>query len=80
MTDEFMVKANQLVRDELPYPDTYTAGWLDHPSYDLFIPLVSTPNHRIIGIGTPITTGKFLLQNTVIGNTMRRMRVLIKTI
>lgn len=38
MTDEFMLKANQIVREELPYGDTYTAGWLDHPSYDLFIP------------------------------------------
>jgi beta-galactosidase len=38
MTDEFMDKANQLVKEELPYSDTYTAGWIDHPSYDLFIP------------------------------------------
>lgn len=38
MTDDFMEQANQIVRKELPYNDTYTAGWIDHPSYDLFIP------------------------------------------
>lgn len=38
MTDAFMEQANRIVRQELPYKDTYTAGWIDHPSYDLFIP------------------------------------------
>lgn len=38
MTNEFMVEANNIVKEELPYTDTYTAGWIDHPSYDLYIP------------------------------------------
>lgn len=38
MTDAFMIDANNIVKGELPYEDTYTAGWIDHPSYDLFIP------------------------------------------
>jgi beta-galactosidase len=38
MTDAFMEQANKIVREELPHKDTYTAGWIDHPSYDLFIP------------------------------------------
>jgi len=38
MTDAFMEQANQIVREELPFNDTYTAGWIDHTSYDFFIP------------------------------------------
>lgn len=38
MTEEFMRKANALLKAELPYEDTYSAGWIDHPSYDLYIP------------------------------------------
>ncbi|SDL08502.1 beta-galactosidase [Salinimicrobium catena] len=38
MTEEFMIRANQVLKEELPYPDTFSAGWIDHPSYDLFIP------------------------------------------
>ncbi len=38
MTENFMIQANKILRAELPYEDTYTAGWMDHPSYDLFIP------------------------------------------
>jgi beta-galactosidase len=38
MTAEYMEKANQILKEELPFKDTYSAGWIDHPSYDLFIP------------------------------------------
>ncbi|MBU2912893.1 glycoside hydrolase family 2 protein [Reichenbachiella agariperforans] len=38
MSDEFMVMANDILDAELPYQDIYSAGWIDHPSYDLFIP------------------------------------------
>ncbi len=38
MTEEYMWKANQILNEELPFEDTYSAGWIDHPSYDLFIP------------------------------------------
>ncbi len=38
MSDAFMQNANRIAKEELPYDDIYTAGWLDHPSYDLFIP------------------------------------------
>ncbi len=38
MTEEFMIRANRVLKAELPYDDTYSAGWIDHPSYDLFIP------------------------------------------
>lgn len=38
MTDDYMIKANQALKEELPFEDTYSAGWIDHPSYDLFIP------------------------------------------
>ena len=26
------------MKEELPYENTYSAGWIDHPSYDLYIP------------------------------------------
>ncbi len=38
MTGEFMDRANEVLKAELPYNDVFTAGWIDHPSYDLFIP------------------------------------------
>lgn len=38
MPEEFMVRANEVLKAELPYESTYTAGWIDHPAYDLFIP------------------------------------------
>lgn len=38
MTDEYMKEANRILKEELPFDDTYSAGWIDHPSYDLFIP------------------------------------------
>ncbi len=38
MPEEFMIRANEVLKAELPYESTYTAGWIDHPSYDLFIP------------------------------------------
>lgn len=38
MTDTYMEKANQILKEELPFKDTYSAGWIDHSSYDLFIP------------------------------------------
>ena len=33
----FIRKMNQIIHTELPYPDTYTCGWMD-TLYDLFIP------------------------------------------
>lgn len=38
MPEDFILKANQIVREELPFDGIYTAGWVDHPAYDLFIP------------------------------------------
>ncbi|HSI69538.1 MAG TPA: glycoside hydrolase family 2 TIM barrel-domain containing protein, partial [Gillisia sp.] len=38
MTEEFMERANEVLKAELPFDNTFTAGWIDHPSYDLFIP------------------------------------------
>ncbi|WP_029035930.1 glycoside hydrolase family 2 TIM barrel-domain containing protein [Salinimicrobium xinjiangense] len=38
MTDEFILKANKVLKAELPYENTFSAGWMDHPAYDLFIP------------------------------------------
>ncbi|MEM0940647.1 MAG: glycoside hydrolase family 2 TIM barrel-domain containing protein [Bacteroidota bacterium] len=38
MTEEYMKTANDILKNELPFQDTYSAGWIDHPSYDLFIP------------------------------------------
>lgn len=38
MTEEFMIRANSILKAELPYENIFTAGWIDHTSYDLFIP------------------------------------------
>ncbi len=38
MTEDFIKKANTILKAELPYNDIFTAGWIDHPSYDLYIP------------------------------------------
>ncbi len=38
MTDEYMETVNTILDEELPYKNIYSAAWIDHPSYDLFIP------------------------------------------
>lgn len=38
MTEDYMIEANKILKEELPFDDIYTAGWIDHPAYDLFIP------------------------------------------
>ena len=38
MTEAYMMAANKTLKTELPFNNIYTAGWMDHPSYDLFIP------------------------------------------
>lgn len=38
MTDEYMIKANEILKEELPFDDTYSAGWMDHEAFDLYIP------------------------------------------
>ncbi|AVR47550.1 beta-galactosidase [Christiangramia fulva] len=38
MSKEYMKKANATLKAELPYEDTYSAGWIDDPAYDLYIP------------------------------------------
>lgn len=38
MTEAYMEKANAILSEELPFGDTYSAGWIDHSSYDLYIP------------------------------------------
>lgn len=38
MTDEYMIKANKILKEELPFDDTYSAGWMDHEAFDLYIP------------------------------------------
>ncbi|MFN3756217.1 MAG: glycoside hydrolase family 2 TIM barrel-domain containing protein [Flavobacterium sp.] len=38
MSEDFMKMANETLRNELPFANIYTAGWMDHSSYDLFIP------------------------------------------
>ncbi|MCF4102556.1 DUF4982 domain-containing protein [Gillisia sp. M10.2A] len=38
MTNEYMQLVNEVLEAELPYEDTYSAGWINDSSYDLFIP------------------------------------------
>jgi beta-galactosidase len=38
MSEAYMKDANEILREELPYKDIYTAGWMDNANYDLFIP------------------------------------------
>ncbi|NJB71956.1 beta-galactosidase [Saonia flava] len=38
MKDPYIPEANKILDEELPYGNIYSAGWADHPSYDLFIP------------------------------------------
>ncbi|MEO1012317.1 MAG: glycoside hydrolase family 2 TIM barrel-domain containing protein [Bacteroidota bacterium] len=38
MTEEYMIRANEILKEELPFLDTYSAGWIDHASFDLYIP------------------------------------------
>ncbi|MGQ2982927.1 glycoside hydrolase family 2 TIM barrel-domain containing protein [Flavobacterium sp.] len=38
MSEEYMKKANEILRAELPHKGIYTAGWMDNANYDLFIP------------------------------------------
>lgn len=38
MKEPYMKKANEILRAELPYANIYTAGWIDNPNYDLYIP------------------------------------------
>ncbi len=38
MDDAFMTKANEILDEELPFNHVYSAGWIDHETYDLFIP------------------------------------------
>lgn len=38
MTDEYMLMANEILKEELPFDDIYSAGWMDHEAFDLFIP------------------------------------------
>ncbi|MEM6362368.1 MAG: glycoside hydrolase family 2 TIM barrel-domain containing protein [Bacteroidota bacterium] len=38
MTEEYMITANQILKKELPFRDTYSAGWIDNDAFDLYIP------------------------------------------
>jgi beta-galactosidase len=38
MSDEFMQKAVETLKNELPHGNNITVGWMDHPAYDIFIP------------------------------------------
>lgn len=38
MPESYMKQANETLKKELPFKNIYTAGWIDHPSYDLYIP------------------------------------------
>ncbi len=38
MSETYMQKANAILKAELPYANIYTAGWIDNPHYNLFIP------------------------------------------
>jgi beta-galactosidase len=59
MSEDYMKKANEVLREELPGRDNITAGWMDNPNYDLYIPArqhgkapdywtkYNTPNRKI---------------------------------
>jgi len=36
--EPYMKKANEILKAELPYANIYTAGWIDNPNYDIYIP------------------------------------------
>ncbi len=36
--EPYMKKANEILKAELPYAHVYTAGWIDNPNYDIYIP------------------------------------------
>jgi len=38
MPDDFIEKATHILKTELPFEGIYSAGWMDHPAFDLFIP------------------------------------------
>ncbi|MEM7110697.1 MAG: glycoside hydrolase family 2 TIM barrel-domain containing protein, partial [Bacteroidota bacterium] len=38
MTEAYMNRANEILKEELPFDDTYSAGWIDHEAFDLYIP------------------------------------------
>lgn len=38
MKEPYMKKANTILKAELPYASIYTAGWIDNPNYDIYIP------------------------------------------
>ncbi len=38
MPDDYITKATGILKEELPFTGIYSAGWTDHPAYDLFIP------------------------------------------
>ncbi len=38
MTEAYMQKVNEVLDAELPYKDTYSAGWINNPAYNLYIP------------------------------------------
>ncbi|MBE0638254.1 MAG: DUF4982 domain-containing protein [Bacteroidales bacterium] len=38
MPETFIKRATQILKTELPFDGIYSAGWVDHPAFDLFIP------------------------------------------
>jgi beta-galactosidase len=38
MSESFMQKATTALKEELPFPTTYSACWIDNDNYDVFIP------------------------------------------
>jgi len=38
MTNDYMIQANKILKEELPFADTYSVGWIDHEAFDLYIP------------------------------------------
>lgn len=38
MSEAYMAAANKALREELPFKDVVTAGWMDNPNYTLYIP------------------------------------------